>query len=138
MDAANIINDDRILFGPLKRPRAAVKLPADFVPMEIVLSDELELIGYHIYALPTGSEALQLTLWWRAIRPATENCTALFRITPNANNTELVGQLDHGITDHEYPPTMWPVGEVVQEYVQIGAAKLQPVMIGCCTMPVWM
>ena len=133
-----MVNGDRILFGPVKRPRAAVKPPADSVPVEIVLGDELELIGCRIDALPTGSEALQLTLWWRAIRPATENCTALFRITPNANNTELVGQLDHRITDHEYPPTMWPVGEVVQEYVQIGAAKLQPVMIGCCTMPVSM
>ena len=124
--------------GLVKQPRAAVKPPADTVLVDIVLGDELELIGCRIDPLPTGSEALQLTLWWRAIRPATENCTALFRITPNANNTELVGQLDHGITDHEYPPTMWPVGEVVQEYVQIGAAKLQPVMIGCCTMPVWM
>ena len=54
VDAANIINDDRILFGPLKRPRAAVKPPADSVLVEIVLGDELELIGYCIDALPTG------------------------------------------------------------------------------------
>ena len=30
------------------------------------------------------------------------------------------------ITDHEYPPAVWAAGEVVQEYVQISAAKLQP------------
>ena len=29
------------------------------------------------------------------------------------------------ITAHEYPPTVWAVGEVVQETVQISAAKLQ-------------
>jgi len=46
--------DDRILFGLVKRPRAAVKPPADSVPMEIVLGDELEQIGYCIDALPTG------------------------------------------------------------------------------------
>ena len=46
--------DDRILFGPVKRPRAAVKPPADSVLVEIVLGDELELIGYCIDALPTG------------------------------------------------------------------------------------
>ena len=37
-----------------------------------------------------------------------------------------MGQLDHAITDHEYLPTVWAVGEVVQETVQISAAKLQP------------
>ena len=36
-----------------------------------------------------------------------------------------MGQLDHAITDHEYPPTVWSPGEVVQEQVQISAAKLQ-------------
>ena len=46
--------------------------------------------------------------------------------TPSANNAELLGQLDHANTDHEYPPTLWAAGEVVQEQVQISAAKLQP------------
>lgn len=107
VDAGNLVNRDRILFGPVKRPRAAVKPPADSVPVEIVLGDELELIGCRIDALPTGSQALQLTLGWRGLRPATEDWTAFFHITPNVSNAELVGQLDHAITDHEYPPTVW-------------------------------
>jgi hypothetical protein len=102
-----LVNGDRILFGPLKRPRAAVKPPADSVPVEIVLGDELKLIGCRIDALPTGSQALQQTLGWRGLRPATEDWTAFFHITPNVSNAELVGQLDHAITDHEYPPTVW-------------------------------
>ena len=61
-----------------------------------------------------------------SMRPATEDWTAFFHITPSANNAELVGQLDHAITDHEYPPTVWAAGEVVQVHVQISAAKLQP------------
>jgi len=75
--------------------------------------------------LPTGSQARQLTLWWRGVRPAAEDWTVFFHITPSAKNAKLVGQLDHAITDHEYPPTAWAVGEVVQEQVQISAAKLQ-------------
>ena len=130
VDAGNWVSGDRILFGPVKRPRAAVKPPADcvpveIVPVEIVLGDELELIGCRIDALPTGSLALQLTLWWHGLRPATEDLTAFLHITPSANNAELVGQLDHAITDHEYPPPVWSPGEVVQEQVQISAAKLQ-------------
>ena len=76
------------------------------MPVEIVLGDELELIGCRIDALPTGSQALQLTLGWRGLRPATEDWTAFVHITPNVSNVELVGQLDHAITDHVYPPTV--------------------------------
>ena len=75
--------------------------------------------------MPTGSQGLQLTLWWRGVRPATEDWTAFFHITPSANNAELMGQLDHAITNHEYPPTVWAAGEVVQEHVQTSAAKPQ-------------
>ena len=107
VDAGNLVNGDRILFGPVKRPRAAVKPPADSVPVEIVLGDELKLIGCRIDALPTGSQALQLTLGWHGVRPATEDSTAFFHITPSVSNAELVGQLDHAITDHQYPPTVW-------------------------------
>ena len=53
-----------------------------------------------------GSHALQLTLWWRGVRPPTEDLTAFLHITPSANNAERVGQPDHAITDHEYPPTV--------------------------------
>ena len=55
-----------------------------------------------------------------------QHVRAFFHITPNVSNAELVGQLDPAITDHEYPPTVWADGEVVQEQVQISAAKLQP------------
>ena len=100
---------------PIERARITVKLPADSVPVKIGLGDEVELIGCRIDALPTGSQALQLTLGWRGLRPATEDWTAFFHITPSANNAELVGQLDHAITDHQYPPAVWAAGEVVQE-----------------------
>ena len=57
---------------------------------------------------------------------ASPNMTGTIAVaTPSANNAELVGQLDHANTDHEYPPTLWAAGEVVQEQVQISAAKLQ-------------
>ena len=108
-----------------KRARTAVKLPADSEPVKIGLGDELELVGYLSDTLPTGCHALQLTLWWRGLLSATEDWMAFFHITPSAHNAEMVGQLDHAITDHEYPPTVWAAGEVVQEQVQICAAKLQ-------------
>ena len=41
VDAGNLVNGDRILFGPVKRPRAEVKLPADSVPVKIGLGNEI-------------------------------------------------------------------------------------------------
>ena len=76
---------------PIERARITVNLPADSVPVKIGLGDELELIGYRIDALPTGSQALQLSLWWRGMRPATEVWTAFFHSTPSVSNFELVG-----------------------------------------------
>ena len=51
--ANNKVNGERILFGPVKVPRPAIKLAADSVPVKIMLAKELELIGYRVDALPT-------------------------------------------------------------------------------------
>lgn len=123
--ADNTVNGDRILFGPVKVPRPAVKLPADSVPVKIRLAGELELIGYRVDALPTASRPLQLTLWWRGVRPATEDWTAFFHLTPVGQDAELLGQMDQAITGHAYPPTVWSAGEVVVDSVQLSAANLQ-------------
>ena len=84
----------------------------------------LELIGYRVDALPTASQPLQLTLWWRGVRPAAEDWTAFFHLTPLGNDRELLGQIDQAITDHAYPPPVWSPGEVVVDHVQISATNL--------------
>ncbi len=109
----------------MKVARPAVKLPADFVPVKILLAGQLELIGYRVDALPTVSRPLQLTLCWRGVRPAAGDWTAVFHLTPLSNDRELLGQMDQAITAHTYPPTVWSAGEVVEDQVQIGAANLQ-------------
>jgi len=53
------------------------------------------------------------------------------RITPSANNAELVAQLDHAITDHEYPPKVWAAGEVVPEQVQISLQSCKRAATQC-------
>ena len=65
-----------------------------------MLGAELELIGYRVVALPTASQPLQLTLWWRGVRPAAEDWTAFFHLTPLGDDYELLGQMDQAITDH--------------------------------------
>ena len=88
-----------------------------------MLGAELELIGYRVDALPTASQPLQLTLWWRGVRPAAEDWTAFFHRTSLGNDHELLGQMDQAITGHAHPPPVWSPGEVV-DHVQISAANL--------------
>ncbi len=72
-----------------------------------------------------ASRPLQLTLWWRAVRPAAEDWTAFFHPTLLSNDRELRGQMDQLNTAHAYPPTVWSAGEVVEDQVLISAANLQ-------------
>ena len=69
-----------------------------------------ELIGDRVDALPTASQPLQLTLWWRGVRPAAEDWTAFFHLTPLGNDHELLRQMDQAITAHAYPPPVWSPG----------------------------
>ena len=85
----------------------------------------LELIGYRVDALPTASQPLQLTLWWRGMRPAAEDWTAFFHLTPLGNDHELLGRMGQAITAHAYPLPVWSSpGEVVVDYAQFSAANL--------------
>lgn len=52
----------------------------------------LELIGYRVDALLITSRPLQVTLFWRAVRPAAEDWTAFFHFTPHGKNAELLGK----------------------------------------------
>ena len=116
----------------MKVPRPAVKLPADSVPVKIVLAKELELIGYRVDALPTTSWPLQLTLWWRGVRPATEDWTAFFHFTPLGKDAELLGQMDQAITERAYPPTQIRVsveagtGVVSEDRARLLEFQLEP------------
>lgn len=66
---------------------------ANQTPLASSTSDtSLELIGYRVDALPTTSRPLQVTLFWRAVRPAAEDWTAFFHLTPHGKNAELLGK----------------------------------------------
>ena len=75
-----------------------------------MLGTELELISYCVDALPTAGQPLQLTLWWRGVRPVAKDWTAFFYRTSLGNDHELLGQMDQVITAHAYPPPVWSPG----------------------------
>jgi len=113
---------DRAYVERLKVARPAIQFPADAAKTEIRFGDELKLAGYRIDA----AQPLRLTLWWRALKPASQNWTSFFHFTPEADNINLVGQLDHPLTGSEYPPIIWDVGELIEEQIEIDTSNAAP------------
>jgi len=61
---------------------------------------------------------------WRGLKPASQNWTGFFHLTPVSDTTSLVGQLDRSLTGGVYPPTIWEEGELVEEQIEIPASSL--------------
>lgn len=118
------ITGDRAYLPHLKVPRPAAHLPADAAQTLIKFADELELIGYRVDSLPANSQPLRVTLWWRGLKPASQNWTGFFHLTPASDSQSLAGQLDRGLTGGAYPPVIWDAGEVVEEQIEISANGL--------------
>ena len=58
------------------------------------------------------------------MRPAAEDWTAFFHLTPRGKGHELLGQMELAITAHAYPPPVWSPRKIVVDHVRISAANL--------------
>lgn len=124
IDEQGNITGDRAYLIHLKAPRPTLHFPADAISTSITFADELELAGYRVDSVPADSGLLRVTLWWRGLKPASQNWTSFFHLTPASDGTALVGQLDRSLTGGAYPPTIWDEGELVEEQIEIAANGL--------------
>ena len=111
--------DDRAYFVQLKSPRPKITLPGNYTPAEIIFADEVKLIGYRIDSLPTPSQPLKLTVWWRSYHHATYDWTSFFHITPANDPDKLITQADRTAGDVTYPATAWDENEIVEDHIEI-------------------
>ena len=115
---------DRAYFQHLKVARPSIQMPDDAAPTQITFGDELLLIGYRVDSLPVNGQPLRLTLWWQGLKPASQNWTEFFHLTPAADSLTLLGQADRALTGGADPPTLWDEGELVEEQIEIGANEI--------------
>jgi hypothetical protein len=88
-----------------------VRLPVDF-------DHQLSLEGYDLdwqMASDLGGEngALGLILYWQALRPLPYDYTVFVHLRDTAGHN--VAQADHQPLAPIYPPTLWPVGQMIRE-----------------------
>lgn len=103
----------------LRSVPAAPLIPEDpTVPLSVNFDRQLSLDGYDLgwqAAEDTGdgARAVDLVLYWRALRPLPYDYTVFVHLRDAAGHT--LAQADHQPLAPVYPPTLWPVGETIRE-----------------------
>jgi mannosyltransferase len=106
--ARSIIEETRAL---LRRPPL---LPDIGHVVGAVLGDQVELVGYSVDRTDVApGQAVQLALFWKALRPISEDYTIFVHLRDATNTT--VAQQDFQPFDGAYPTRRWQVGEIVAE-----------------------
>lgn len=89
----------------------ARSLTADF-------DGQLRLLGYALDSLPgTSSPTLELVLYWQPLRRLSYDYSVFVHLRDAAGQT--LAQADHLPLGPVYPPTLWPVGEIIRERSQL-------------------
>ncbi|MCP4515957.1 MAG: hypothetical protein GY824_12110, partial [Delftia sp.] len=87
------------------------KVSADEIthPLAYTLGDKIELLGYDV----SGSEALEVTLYWRALAQLDQDYTVFMHLLDE--DGALLGQGDGPPLDADYPSSYWLPGELLSD-----------------------
>jgi hypothetical protein len=105
---------------------AQIEAEPDMQPLAAKFRDRMELLGYRQHLLETNGwlasrpYIVQLSLWWRASQPPSQNYSISLRLI-NAEGRQ-VAQTDslHPVLGL-YPTSLWDAGEIVEDYYELRA-----------------
>jgi 4-amino-4-deoxy-L-arabinose transferase-like glycosyltransferase len=110
----DFIREDNGVIVLRSRPAAPLIPESPAVPLSANFSDQLSLEGYDL-SWPAGEEpTLGLVLYWQALQPVPYDYTVFVHLRDASGRN--VAQADHQPLAPVYPPTLWPVGEMVRDY----------------------
>jgi hypothetical protein len=110
--------------APHYSPPAALaesQLPSDLRPVQAVINDSMELIGYTSEMAPRRTQAGEtqpVTLYWRVLKPM-EKDYALALILLGRNSTEEVGKIDTWPGGGLRPTSQWTPGLIFADAYQL-------------------
>lgn len=87
------------------------ELPPTAQPAGHQFGDAVTLAGYTV--TPGDNGTLQVTLYWQATRPLTENATVFVHLLDANGN--LLAQSDAAPVQNSYPLTTWPTGPLIAD-----------------------
>lgn len=96
-------------------PQSLATLPADATPVNEIMLDGVELVGAKVEtetAVP--GDIIWYTLYWRVSEPITTMPAFKFELF-GRNLEEPIGEIHTFHGRGLYPPTVWPVGEIIAD-----------------------
>ncbi|HIE53996.1 MAG TPA: hypothetical protein EYP90_02245, partial [Chromatiaceae bacterium] len=85
--------------------------PPQMLPAGYRLGEDVELVGYTVEPLPENQVAV--TLYWRGLRPLTEQATVFVHGLDESGQT--IAQHDGQPVQNSYPLPVWPPGQIIAD-----------------------
>lgn len=92
------------------------------------LGEDVELVGYTVHGGENEADPWRITLYWRALRPLTQNATVFVHLLDESG--ELIAQDDGQPVQNSYPLTVWPVGVIIADEHRISAPNPASLAVG--------
>jgi hypothetical protein len=118
----DFVREDNGMIVLRSQPAASLILENPSVRLSVDFDHQLSLEGYDLSPAPPRPGAsnptqekreLGLVLYWQALSPLPYDYTAFVHLRDDAGHN--VAQADHQPLAPVYPPTLWPVGEIIRE-----------------------
>jgi len=93
--------------------------------LQVNLGDQVTLLGYDVSPeVVQPGQFLDLTLYWQARRPMTEDYTVFTHLI--AADGRIVAQQDNQPAEGRYPTSIWDTGEIVVDRYRLTIAPDAP------------
>jgi hypothetical protein len=94
-------------------------------PLQVNLGDQVTLLGYDVSPETVQpGQTLDLTLYWQARQPMTEDYTVFTHLV--AADGRIVAQQDNQPAEGRYPTSIWDAGEIVADRYRLTIAPDAP------------
>jgi hypothetical protein len=114
----DFVHEDNGIIVLRSRPPVSLIPESPAVSLSVNFGDQLALQGYDLTRQEAGdvgqkSRNLALVLYWQVLKPVSYDYSVFVHLRDAAGHT--IAQADHQPLASVYPPTLWPVGQIIRE-----------------------
>jgi hypothetical protein len=111
-----------LLYLPSTPVQEQAVVPVE-APLDVSFGDQVRLVGYETGQPLLPGAVIPVTLYWQAMEPLSRHYKYILRLEQVSSDgtVQAVRSTEREPYDGTLPTTAWPVGQVVQEYSEIGA-----------------
>jgi hypothetical protein len=112
---------DEVILGPLYVNNESINPVIPQFPIQGMLGDAIELLGYSIPLAAAGTPATEIKLYWKAHKPVNQDYTAFVQLLDQQNR--VIAQHDAQPLAGLYPTSRWQPGDIISERFVLPVAE---------------